>query len=92
MSTPAIDLQEIPISMDTLDATDAVDRNLQGSLGLAATVSSVLRAIAAPGANNYFMPIHVAAADRGAYETAINNGATAAIDLVAALQYVATLA
>lgn len=89
MAGLAFDLQEIPVKLDTLDATDSVDRNLQVSRNLAAGIASVLRAIEAPGAGKFFRPIHIAAANQATYETYIGNAMSAVTDLLTALAAIA---
>lgn len=86
MAGLAIDLQELPVNIDKLDATDPTDRQLQVGYNLAAGIGSMLRAIAAPGSGKFLMPTHVIEADRATYEATINNAISANVDLLAALK------
>jgi len=89
MSGIAFDIQEIPVKLDTLDATDPVDRNLQGCRSLSAGIASVLRAIEAPGTGKFFRPTHIAAANQATYETYVGNAMSAVTDLLTALAAIA---
>lgn len=91
MSGLAIDLQEIPTGIDQLDATDPVDRQLQVSYNMSASIAAAIRLIRAGGANNYLMPKHVASVDRATYEATIDNANSALVDLIAALKSSVTL-
>jgi hypothetical protein len=89
MATPAFDILDLPARIDTLDATDSVDRNLQVCYMLAAAVAITLRDIESPGATLFKRPGHILAANTAVYESYVANALSAAADLVAALQFVA---
>jgi hypothetical protein len=85
MSGLAIDLQELPKALDTIDADNDVDRQLQGCRNLAAGIASVLRAIGSTGTGKFVHPLHVSAVNQATYETDISNGMSAVTDLLSAL-------
>lgn len=86
MAGSAIDLQEVPKSLDLVDSTDPLDRNFQLALRDAYTIASTCRAVIAAGTGKFPRPTHIASANQAAYETLVTNAMSAATDAIAALK------
>lgn len=81
---------QLPRIIDLRDAVDATDRSLEMSYGQLCIVQGWLAKVKAPGATKYLMPSNILAADRAAYETAIDTAITSVKNAIVA--YIAIMA